>query len=68
MYHDLELRHERADVGDVGVRLHHLDRHRRAALPRDDALGLGIEWIEREGPTRLLYILLHKCELFGVAL
>ena len=37
--HDLELGHQRLDVGDVRMRLDHLDRYRGHLLPGHDALG-----------------------------
>ena len=43
MDHDLELGHERLDVGDVGLRLDHLDRHRAPLLPGDDTHRLRLQ-------------------------
>ena len=43
MNHDLELGHQRLDVGDVGLGLHHLDGHCGDGLPRHDAAGLSLQ-------------------------
>ena len=43
MHHDLELGHERLDVGDVCLGLDHLDGHRGHRLPGHDAAGLCLQ-------------------------
>ena len=43
MHHDLELGHERLDVGDVGLGLDHLDGHRGHWLPGHDTTGLRLQ-------------------------
>ena len=43
MHHDLELGHERLDVGDVGLGLDHLDGHGGDRLPGHDAAGLRLQ-------------------------
>ena len=43
VHHDLELGHERLDIGDVGLGLDHLHGHGGHRLPGHDAAGLRLQ-------------------------